>query len=585
MNSSPGPQGPVGPQGPSGGQGAVGPQGPAGPRGPAGLQGPVGPQGPAGAQGPKGDPSDNSTLVRRTALPSTTGFNDGDIISLSGVLYELVASTEDANVYRGAIASNAGGDSGYFGDSAFRWQTSSPHNIRAFFDKTALTPSPPAKLYVSFHSGHAYDRLVLDRASGQDTSSDYAYVHEPGSAGLAVNTVGQAFDLTVYSDTNYSVAASIHSVSRWERVDRNEANVNPIALGNNSDRWPKDKLPSDSVYTANVNQVALANNTNRWPKDKLPSDNAYTADLPNRPAGIQLDEISEDLTIPDAAASKQPASGPSYYANPGIDLDDHASGEFHCSLTLGISAAGSAGGSVSFVRGSSNDSDKQVLASNIVFASDLAGEDDWASGSLSHTNGLPVFWQDVFFQQTRLGTYHLLLVHNSSNQVGAYWHYKHAVDAADKDPNMGAITIEAELRVTFTPSDLSPSSRGRLLATSAALSTAHTPRNIAFGSNWTLAPNSGLTLVSNVPALPYKRLAPNHFGWFVTAEVGGALFGEMFIPLDGGHSNYDGVLWFIAGAGLRIGLMSTLPPTLALKGNGNSLPANSVAKLYMAVMQ
>ena len=578
MNGSPGPQGPVGPQGPAGTQGSVGSQGPAGPRGPSGLQGPVGPQGPAGTQGPKGDPSDNSTLVRRTALPSTTGFNDGDIISLSGALYELVSSNEDSNIYRGAIVANAGGTSGYFGDSAFHWQTPSPNNIRAFFDKTALTQSPPVRLYVSFHSGNTYERLILDRASGQDTSSDYAYVHQPGSAGLAVNTVGQAFDLTVYSDTNYSVAASIHSASRWERYDRNEANVNPIALGDNSDRWPKDKLPTDSVYTANVNQVALANNTNRWPKDKLPTDNAYTADLPNRPAGIQLAKISPNLTIQNAA-SDQPSSGPHYYDDPDLDLDEHAVGEFHCSLTLNIPTSGN----VSFVRGSSNDSDKQVAASNIVFASALAEDDDWASSSWM--NGQEVFWQEIWSGQTKLGTYHLLLVHNSNNQVGAYWRYKRNDSAPNTvASNAGTITITAELRVTFTPSDLSTSARGRLLATSDTLSTAHTPRNTAFVSNWTLAPNSGLTLVGNVPAWPYKRLAPNHFGWFVTAEVGGALFGEMFIPLDGGHSGY-GVLWFSAGAGLRVVPMSTLPPTLALKGNGHALPANSVAKLYMAVMQ
>ena len=584
MNGSPGPQGPVGPQGPAGTQGAVGSQGPAGPRGPAGLQGPVGPQGPAGTQGPKGDPSDNSTLVRRTALPSTTGFNDGDIISLSGALYELVSSAEDSNIYRGTIVSNAGGTSGYFGDSAFHWQTPLPNNIRAFFDKTALTQSPPVRLYISFHSGNTYERLILDRASGQDTSSDYFYVHQPGSAGLTVDTVGQAFDLTVYSDTNYSVAASIHSVSRWERYDRNEANVNPIALGNNSDRWPKDKLPTDSVYTANVNQVALANNTNRWPKDKLPTDSVYTADLPNRPAGIQLTKLSQELTIQNAA-SNQPSS-PHYYANPDLDLDEHAVGEFHCSLTLSISdATGSAGDNVSFARGSSNDSDKQVVVSNIVFASDLAEDDDWASGSSSWMNGQEVFWQEIWSQQTKLGTYHLLLVHNSSNQVGAYWRYESDDRVSNAvASNVGTITIEVELRVTFTPSDLSPSSRGRLLATSDTLSTAHTPRNTAFGSNWTLAPNSGLTLVSNVPALSYKRLAPNHFGWFVTAEVGGALFGEMFIPLDGGHSGY-GVLWFAAGAGLRVVPVSSLPPTLSLKGNGHALPANSVAKLYMAVMQ
>ena len=435
MNGSPGPQGPIGPQGPAGAQGPVGPQGPAGP------------QGPIGAQGLKGD---SSTLVRRTALPSTTGFNDGDIISLSGVLYELVPSAEDANIYRGAIASNAGGQTGYFGDAAFRWQTASPNNMRAFFDKTALTQSPPAKLYIRFHSDNAYDSLVLDRASGQDTSSDYAYVHEPGSAGLDVNTVGAAFDLTVYSDSNYSVAQAIHSASRWENYDRNDPNINPIALENNTNRWPKDKLPSDSVYTA---------------------------DLPNRPAGIQLAELFPNLTLA-SAASDRFSSAPSYYANPGIDLDEHASGEFHCSLELDISATGSAGGSVSFVWGSSNDSDKQAADSNIVFASDLAEEDDWASSSSSRTNGLAVFRQDVWFQQTRLGTYHLLLVHNSNNQVGAYWYYNYNRSASVS--NISTITITGELRVTFTPSDAPAASGGGISLTNVSgnnVSISRTPVN------------------------------------------------------------------------------------------------------------
>ena len=492
MNGSPGPQGPVGPQGPAGMQGPVGPQGPAGP------------QGPVGPQGSKGDTSDNSTLVRRTALPSTTGFNDGDIISLSGVLYELVSSTEDANIYRGAIASNAGGDSGYFGDSTFRWQTPAPNNIRAFFDKTALTQSPPVRLYISFHSGNTYDRLILDRASGQDTSSDYAYVHQPGNAGLDVNTVGQAFDLTVYSDTNYSVAANVHSASRWENYGRNEANVNPIALGNNTDRWPKDKLPTDSVYTA---------------------------DLPSRPAGTQLTELSPGLTLT-SAASDLFSDAPSYYANPGIDLDDHASGEFHCSLELGISAAGSAGGSVSFVWGSSNDSDKQVVNSNIVFASALAEEDDWASGSSSRTNGLAVFRQDVWFQQTRLGTYHLLLVHNSNNQVGAYWYYDSNNASA---PNIGTITITAELRVNFTPSDAptasSGSLQGTLWATSSTFPTfGHVTPPHPFVITWTIPAGSPFGVIQDTQTstnsiLTVPQVPPNDrcFGLWVVTEVNGAV--------------------------------------------------------------
>ena len=545
MNGSPGPQGPVGPQGPAGAQG------------PVGSQGPAGPQGPVGPQGSKGD-SDSSTLVRRTALPSTTGFNDGDIISLSGALYELVSSAEDANIYRGAIASNAGGDSGYFGDSAFRWQTSAPNNIRAFFDKTALTQSPPNRLYISFHSGNAYDSLVLGRASAQDTSSDYAYFHVPGSAGLDVSTVGQAFDLTVYSDTNYSVAANVHSASRWERVDRNDPNVNPIALGNNITRWPKDKLPTDAVYTA---------------------------DLPSRPAGIQLAELSPDLTIP-SAASDLFSSAPSYYANPGIDLDDHDSGEFHCSLELGISASGSSGDSVSFVWGSSNDSDKQVVDSNIVFASDLAEEDDWASGRTSRTNGLAVFRQDVWFQQTRLGTYYLLLVHNSNNQVGAYWYYDSNNASAS---NIGTITITAELRVTFTPSDLpapvvSRNSRGRLLGISGTFPTGVQAGNTRYNVPFTAEDGSGITIHDNKPREPFMRLANNHMGFWFVVEVGGTEIYEGWVPHAVFSTGLEILLQANSQGNMNIRLRQFGNGDWQFNGNGTGLPANTVVKLYMAVI-
>ena len=556
MNGSPGPQGPIGPQGPAGAQGPVGPQGPAGP------------QGPIGAQGLKGD---SSTLVRRTALPSTTGFNDGDIISLSGVLYELVPSAEDASIYRGAIASNAGGDSGYFGDAAFRWQTASPNNIRAFFDKAALTQSPPAKLYIRFHSGNAYDSLVLDRASGQDTSSDYAYVHEPGSAGLDVNTVGQAFDLTVYSDANYSVAQAIHSASRWERYDRNDPNINPIALENNTTRWPKDKLPSDSVYTA---------------------------DLPNRPAGIQLAELFPNLTITDASRDQFSDDAPSYYANPGIDLDEHTSGEFHCSLELGVSASGSAGGTVSFTRGSSNDSDKQVVDSNIVFASDLAEEDDWASSISSRTNGLAVFRQDVWFQQTRLGTYHLLLMHNSSNQVGAYWYYDGNASAS----NIGTITITAELRVNFTPSDApaataSGSLQGTLWATSSAFpALGHATPPHPFNITWTIPAGSPFGVIQDTQTstnsiLTVPQVPPNDrcFGLWIVVELNGTRVQKKLWTwgLQAGSDNNEHS--FLVGPGNDQAAIMDIdnhlfPIQFRFNAARRTMPSGTVVKIYEATI-
>ena len=547
MNGSPGPQGPVGPQGPAGAQGPVGPQGPAGP------------QGPVGPQGSKGD-SDSSTLVRRTALPSTTGFNDGDIISLSGALYELVSSAEDANIYRGAIASNAGGDSGYFGDSAFRWQTSAPNNIRAFFDKTALTQSPPNRLYISFHSGNAYDSLVLGRAGAQDTSSDYAYFHVPGSAGLDVNTVGQAFDLTVYSDTNYSVAANVHSASRWERVDRNDPNINPIALGNNTTRWPKTKLPSDTAYQADI---PAANTT---------------------PLGITFDTVNPNLMLRSTGADATPPAGASIF-NPTLDLDDYSHGEFHCALELTIAPVSDV--NMGFVIGKANqtDDDRTVNLSNILFASAIAAEDVIQStGASTDPNGVEAFRIVVYSLSTPVGYYNLYFVRNSDNQVGIYQYWDAAAGAT-------RATLTAELQVTFTPSDLpasvvSRNSRGRLLATTNTLQTGTVADNTSVpGVVFTLEANSGITKPNNITLqMPRKRIADNHIGFWWVVEVGGVLISERLVIQGINHREVDHELFTSANTDQWIELRQWNNGATQLQGSGHAIPANTVVKVYMAVI-
>jgi len=545
MNGSPGPQGPVGPQGPAGAQGPVGPQGPAGP------------QGPVGAQGLKGGASDSSTLARRTALPATTGFNDGDIISLSGALYELVPNTEDANIYRGAIASNAGGQTGYFGDAAFRWQTASPNNIRAFFDKTALTQSPPAKLYIRFHSGNAYDSLVLDRASGQDTSSDYAYVHEPGSAGLDVNTVGAAFDLTVYSDSNYSVAQAIHSASRWENYDRNDPNINPIAL---------------------------TNNTNRWPKDKLPTDTAYQADIPaanTTPLGITFDTVNPGLTLRSTTRDTYPA-GASIF-NPTLDLDDHSQGEFHCALELTIAPVSDV--NMGFVIGRANqtEDDRTVNLSNILFASAIAAEDAVQStGAATDPNGVEAFRVIVYSLSTIVGYYNLYLVRNSDNQVGVYQYW-------DGEAGATGATLTAELQVMFTPSDLpasvvSRNSRGRLLGTSGTFPTAVQAANARYNVPFTAEDGSGITIHDNKPREPFMRLANNHMGFWFVVEVGGTEIYEGWVPHAVFSTGLEILLQANSQGNMNIKLRQFGNGDWQFNGNGTGLPASTVVKLYMAVI-
>jgi len=530
MNSSPGPQGPIGPQGPAGAQGPVGPQGPAGP------------QGPVGAQGLKGDTPDSSTLVQRTALPSTTGFNDGDLINLSGVIYELVASTEDSNVYRGAIAANAAGDTGFYGDAVFRFQAGSPFNMRVNFSKAGL-PTAPANLYVKYHSGNVYADIVLNRSSGRDTSTTWGYVHSPGTPGLDTPTVGSSFDLTVFSDSAYSVAQAIHTSNRWERDDRNDANVNPIALAGNTDRWPASKLPS-------------------------------------HPAGITLTELFPGLTLPTTLADRRSSpDAPTYYSSPSLDLDDHQHGEFHCSLEIKIAPDSDV--NMGFVPGKANQTaaDRQRVLSAIVFASDLAEEDDWASGNTTRTNGLTVFTQTVYSGSTIAGTYSLLLVHNSSNHVGAYWFWEGEAGGT------GA-TITAELRVTFTPSDTPAApvknSRGALQATSSVLPTSGLVNGQEIsGVSWTLPRGSSLTVDGTRLREPNQRVATNQNGWWIVAEIDGAEDYEIFEPF---NAPYGPIVMKIGPSNSKLNWATINVNSWQLRGNHPTLPANTRIKVYLAVV-
>ncbi len=442
------------------GAGATGPQGPAGPPGSGGLSqtqvdaridalipparrlpsfaaGDAGEVATVNAAGtaiefkPVADDDDAETLTRRTALPTTVGFNVGDLINLSGVIYELVANTEDANVYRGTIAANAAGNTGYFGDAVFHFQAVSPFNMRVNFSKAGL-PTAPANLYVKYHSGNVYADIVLNRSSGRDTSTTWGYVHSPGTPGLDVPIVGAGFDLTVFGDSAYSVAQAIHTASRWERDDRNDANVNPIALGDNTDRWPKSKLPSDTAYTADLPSVT-------------PSITLLT-----RNPGLDLNRTDTDFNVSQA---------PYYWSNPGIDLDDYPHGEFHCSLELRIAPVSDV--NMGFVRNKANQTvaDRNVALSNIVFASDLAEEGDYvASSNISALTGLNIFRQTVYSSNTIVGHYNIILVHNANNEVGfhVYWD--------GENGNTGA-TFTAELRITFTPSDATGGGSGIVVGT------------------------------------------------------------------------------------------------------------------------
>lgn len=191
---------------------------------------------------------DSHTLEPLATIPATADYEVGDIINVAGSLYELVASAGDSNVISGVIASQG---SGFYGTAAARWQITDPFNIRVDLNRAALGSSPPASLYVRFVAGPRGESgdLKLDRASGSDTATTYRYVHD-STFGGGIEASSGSFTFTFYTDATLQTPQTLHSVARWEIDDRQGVAVNPIALQGDTKRWPKSKVPSDTVYTS-----------------------------------------------------------------------------------------------------------------------------------------------------------------------------------------------------------------------------------------------------------------------------------------------------------------------------------------------
>lgn len=223
--------------------------------------------------------------------------------------------------------------------------------------------------------------------------------------------------------------------------------------------------------------------------------------------------------------------------------------------------------------------------SAIVFASDLAEEDDWASGNTTRTNGLTVFTQTVYSGSTIAGTYSLLLVHNSSNHVGAYWFWEGEAGGT-------SATITAELRVTFTPSDtpqdiqISNNRRASLWATSSALPTSTFNANQEINVTWTLAAGSPLTLSGSRLRWPHVRPAQikNCMGYWFVLEKAGV---EVYETLENWERRDDtSLFWSPNSRGANRGFFRVGDDGVGYlyNTNANNTPdANSVLKIYGAI--
>ena len=163
---------------------------------------------------------DQSRGLEPITLPDTTGYSIGDIINVKGELYELVAGDQQRNVYRGVVEDLTGN---LVGDSTFQWEETPP-NIRVNLSRAVLGGSPPARIFIEFHSGNIYAETGIVRASGSDTTTTYRYHHDPTEPAIpnGVN-VGDAFDVSFYTNATKTTALNIHSTSnRWEQDKRGD---------------------------------------------------------------------------------------------------------------------------------------------------------------------------------------------------------------------------------------------------------------------------------------------------------------------------------------------------------------------------
>ena len=130
-----------------------------------------------------------------------------------------------------------------------------------------------------------------------------------------------------------------------------------------------------------------------------------------------------------------------------VSATENSAGEFHLSLEVTIAPVSDV--NMGWRQGGANQTtaDRQRALSNTLYASDLREEEEWtASTADSRDNGLTAFSLTAYSGATPVGTYTVLLIWLSGNQVGIYPFWTGAGGAT------GA-TITAEFRGSFFGTD------------------------------------------------------------------------------------------------------------------------------------
>lgn len=272
--------------------------------------------------------NDAETLEVRSAVPATAGFSVGDIVNVSGDLYELIASGAATNVLTGVAEAYVGGQ--YVGTPAVQWRTAeggvNPLIVRLPQPVLDAAPGRPDYIYVEFHAdGGVYgvDFLVYD--SAHNTIAEHGlpatYGYDGGSINFSGAKVGAKFSLSVYRSDQHGDKGALLRVhptqERWELDSRahvpapadwaqagkpepvQDTDLNDVATAAAADLETGDAvLFDDGSVTSGlqVRGVTFGALDTRWRTQRVPAGNA----LPPHPhVGDRFRLLADDDIVHD----------------------------------------------------------------------------------------------------------------------------------------------------------------------------------------------------------------------------------------------------------------------------------------------
>lgn len=213
-----------------------------------------------------------SELSVRGAAPAAAGFTAGDIVNVGGVLYELIdrggnsvtgvaGGYSSPSTWVGARKRPGVADVGAWDDPTYRGELAwiPDGQVQVLRLSTTAVRTAPARIWVEYDDGRFAANLILDRSSGLDTTTLYAY-SASGQPGIA-SQIGDRFSISVYQVTSpgesRGAALRIHVDEHWEVYDAdNRPTPAPSGQGGGGQSGPTGQQMSSGLFGA-ATAVAL----------------------------------------------------------------------------------------------------------------------------------------------------------------------------------------------------------------------------------------------------------------------------------------------------------------------------------------